>query len=73
MTEISISFGGTMFAIFFKFTEQEAQPMMRLLFLLENERVFSKCLFILFICKLSAGSFCSVSPIASPPRPFIMV
>lgn len=40
MTEISISFGGTMFAIFFKFTEQEAQPMMRLLFLLENESFF---------------------------------
>lgn len=40
MTEISISFGGTMFAIFFKFTEQEAQPMMSLLFLLENESFF---------------------------------
>lgn len=40
MTEISISFGGTMFAIFFKFTEQKAQPMMRLLFLLENESFF---------------------------------
>lgn len=57
ITEINISFGGSMFATFLKSTEHKAQPMMCLLFLLENERVFFPSVLILFLCKLSAGSF----------------